>query len=171
MALTAGVRLHELTVVEAARAIAQGDLSPVDYLEALLERIARLDPRVQAWSGLDVEDARAQARVLADEARGGRLRGPLHGIPTGVKEEFAVRGLPDRSEPNLPPGPVHAEDAAAATRLRQAGAIILGKTYMPGRSGNPPTRNPWNLEHTAGGNSSGSGEAVGARMVTFTLGE
>src|SRR5919206_2474498 len=171
MALSADVRLHELTVVEAARAIARGDLSPVDYLAALLERIARLDGRVQAWSGLDVEGARAQAQALAEEARQGKLRGPLHGIPAGVKEEFAVRGLADRSEPNLPPGPVHDEDAAAVAKLRAAGAIILGKTYMPGRSGNPPTRNPWNLEHTAGGTSSGSGAAVGARMVPFTLGE
>src|SRR5919206_5056935 len=113
MALSADVRLHELTVVEAARAIARGDLSPVDYLEALLERIARLDGRVQAWSGLDVEGARAEARALAEEARAGRLRGPLHGIPTGVKEEFAVRGLPDRSEPDRPVGPVATEDATA----------------------------------------------------------
>src|SRR5919204_1008019 len=171
MALSAGVRVHELTVVEAARAIAQGDLSPVDYLEVLLDRITRFNPQVQAWSGLDIEGARTQARKLAQEAEEGKLRGPLHGIPTGVKEEFAVRGLPDRSEPNLPPGPVHAEDAAAVARLRAAGAIILGKTYMPGRSGNPPTRNPWNLEHTAGGTSSGSGAAVGARLVPFTLGE
>jgi Asp-tRNA(Asn)/Glu-tRNA(Gln) amidotransferase A subunit family amidase len=171
MALSADVKLHQLTVVEAARAIAQGDLSPVDYLEALLERIHRLDSKVQAWSGLDIEGARAQAGQLAEEARAGRLRGPLHGIPTGVKEEFAVRGLADRSEPNLPPGPIHEEDATAVARLRAAGAIVLGKTYMPGRSGNPPTRNPWNLDHTAGGTSSGSGAAVGARMVPFTLGE
>ena len=171
MALSAEVKLHELTVVEATRAIAQGDLSPVDYLEALLERVHTLDSNVHAWSGLDIEGARAQARQLADEARAGRLRGPLHGIPTGVKEEFAVLGLPDRSEPNLPPGPVDEEDATAVAKLRAAGAIILGKTYMPGRSGNPPTRNPWNLAHTAGGTSSGSGAAVGARMVPFTLGE
>ena len=171
MALSAEVKLHELTVVEAARAIAQGDLSPVDYLEALLERIHTLDSKVQAWSGLDIEGARTQAKELAQEARDGRLRGPLHGIPTGVKEEFALRGLPDRSEPNLPPGPIHEEDATAVARLRAAGAIVVGKTYMPGRSGNPPTRNPWNLEHTAGGTSSGSGAAVGARMVPFTLGE
>jgi aspartyl-tRNA(Asn)/glutamyl-tRNA(Gln) amidotransferase subunit A len=171
MALSAQVKLHELTVVEATRAIAQGDLSPVDYLEALLERIHALDPKVQAWSGLDIEGARGQAKALAEEARAGRLRGPLHGIPTGVKEEFAVRGMPDRSEPNLPAGPTHQEDATAVARLRAAGAIILGKTYMPGRSGTPPTRNPWNLEHTAGGTSSGSGAAVGARMVPFTLGE
>src|ERR671932_545925 len=127
MALSADVQLHELTAVDAARAIAQGDLSPVDYLEAMLDRIARLDGRVQAWSGLDVEGARAQAQALAEEARAGKLRGPLHGIPTGVKEEFAVLGLPDRSEPNLPPGPVDEEDATAVAKLRAAGAIILGK--------------------------------------------
>ena len=171
MALSTGTRLHELTVRQAARLIAERELSPVDYLEALLERIGQLDDRVQAWSGLDLPGARAQAGLLADEARAGHLRGPLHGIPTGVKEEFAVHGLPDRSEPNLPPGPVAIEDATAVARLRAAGAIVLGKTYMPGRSGNPPTRNPWNLDHTAGGTSSGSGAAVGARMVPFTLGE
>jgi aspartyl-tRNA(Asn)/glutamyl-tRNA(Gln) amidotransferase subunit A len=171
MALSAEVKLHELTTSQAARAIAQGDLSPVDYLEALLERIDRLDGQVHAWSGMDIERARAEARQRADEARQRKLRGPLHGIPTGVKEEFAVQGLPDRSEPNLPPGPVHEQDATAVAKLRAAGAIVLGKTYMPGRSGTPPTRNPWNLEHTAGGTSSGSGAAVGARMVPFTLGE
>src|SRR5581483_8689812 len=101
----------------------------------------------------------------------GALRGPLHGIPFGFKEEFAVRGLPDRSEPNGPEGPVASEDAAAVARLRASGAIILGKTYMPGRTGNPPTRNPWNLEHTAGGTSSGSGAVVGARLVPVALGE
>lgn len=163
--------LHELSVEEAAQLIASGELSPVTYLEACLERIGRLDGQVRAWSYLDVEAARAQAQVLASEARAGHLRGPLHGIPTGFKEEFAVRGMPDTSEPNLPPGPVAAQDATAVARLREAGAIVLGKTFMPGRSGNPPTRNPWNLEHTAGGTSSGSGAAVGARMVPFTLGE
>src|ERR687885_549037 len=126
MALSADVKLHQLTVVEAARAIAQGDLSPVDYLEALLERIHTLDSKVQAWSGLDIEGARAQAEELAEEARVGKLRGPLHGIPTGVKEEFALRGLPDRSEPNLPPGPIHHEDATAVAKLRAAGALVPG---------------------------------------------
>jgi aspartyl-tRNA(Asn)/glutamyl-tRNA(Gln) amidotransferase subunit A len=163
--------LYELTVREAARRIAARELSPVDYLECFLERSAALDPRIRAWSNLDVDGARAQAGQLAAEASLGRLRGPLHGIPVGFKEEFAVRGLPDRSEPNGPDGPVAAEDAAAVARLRQAGAIILGKTFMPGRTGNPPTRNPWNLEHTAGGTSSGSGAAVGARLVPVALGE
>src|SRR5437870_6549838 len=165
------VQLHELTVREAARMIAARDISPSDYLECFLERSARLDPKVRAWSNIDVDGAREQARQLTEEAAKGKLRGPLHGIPFGFKEEFAVRGLPDRSEPNGPDGPVAAEDAAAVARLRQAGAIILGKTYMPGRTGNPPTRNPWNLQHTAGGTSSGSGAAVGARLVPAALGE
>jgi aspartyl-tRNA(Asn)/glutamyl-tRNA(Gln) amidotransferase subunit A len=171
MAVPTTTPLHELTVQDAARLIGAGDLSPMTYLEACLDRIAAVDPRVRAWSYLDIQEARAQAEVLAAEARTGRLRGPLHGIPTGVKEEFAVRNMPDTSEPNLPPGPASAQDATAVARLRAAGAIVLGKLFMPGRSGNPPTRNPWNLEHTAGGTSSGSGAAVGSRMVPFTLGE
>lgn len=165
------VGLHELTVVEAAARIGARHLSPVDYLECFLERSAALDGRLRAWSNLDADGAREQAKQLAAEAAAGHLRGPLHGIPFGFKEEFAVRGLPDRSEPNGPEGPVALEDAAAVARLRQAGAIIMGKTYMPGRTGNPPTRNPWNLEHTAGGTSSGSGAVVGARLAPVALGE
>ena len=163
--------LHDLTVTDAAGMIARGELSPVDYLEALLARIALLGGRIQAWSGLDIDGARAQAQILAAEAKAGKLRGPLHGIPGGFKEEFAVGGMPDHSEPNLPPGPITPDDATAVARMRAAGAIILGKTYMPGASGMPPTRNPWNLQHTAGGTSSGSGAAVGARMVPVALGE
>src|SRR5690348_15486268 len=98
--------LHELTVVEAAARIASRDLSPVDYLEAFLERAERYDGRIRAWSTLDAAGAREQARELAAEAAAGKLRGPLHGIPIGFKEEFAVRGLPDKSEPNGPDGPV-----------------------------------------------------------------
>src|SRR5579883_657628 len=163
--------LHELTVREAASRIASGDLDPVEYLGCFLDRAARLDGKVRAWSNLDADGAREQARLLSAEAKAGKLRGPLHGIPFGFKEEFAVRGLPDRSEPNGPEGPIASEDAAAVARLRAAGAIILGKTFMPGRTGNPPTRNPWNLEHTAGGTSSGSGAAVGVRFVPAALGE
>jgi aspartyl-tRNA(Asn)/glutamyl-tRNA(Gln) amidotransferase subunit A len=163
--------LHELAVREAAGLIASRDLDPADYLEAFLSRAESLEPRVRAWSNLDVEGAREQARQLSAEAKAGKLRGPLHGIPMAFKEEFAVSGFPDRSEPNGPEGPVAPEDATAVARVRAAGAIILGKTWMPGRSGNPPTRNPWNFEHTAGGTSSGSGAAVGARMVPIALGE
>src|SRR5262249_28075624 len=131
--------LHELTVREASERIASRDLDPVEYLEAFLERSARLDPKVHAWSNLDADGARQQARHLATEAAAGKLRGRLPGIPVGFKEESAVRGLPDRSQPNGPEGPVAAEDPTVVARLRAAGAIILGKTFMPGRSGNPPT--------------------------------
>lgn len=163
--------LHELTVREASRLIAAGDVSPTDYLETFLERSARIDPKLKAWSNLDVEGARAQAHRLSEEAGRGQFRSALHGIPIGFKEEFAVRGLPDRSEPYGPEGPIAAEDATVVARLRDAGAIILGKTFMPGRTGNPPTRNPWNLEHSAGGTSSGSGAVVGARLAPVALGE
>lgn len=164
-------QLHTLTVREMAGAIAQGDLTPAELVEALLSRIDALDPRVQAWSLLDAEDVRAQAAALTAEAAGGKLRGPLHGIPVGIKDEFHVRGMPTGMRGGDGPIPIEPEDATAVARLRAAGAIIMGKTHMPIGGKMPPTRNPWNLEHTAGGTSSGSGAAVGARMAPVALGE
>src|SRR5205823_2661228 len=149
----------------------QRELSPVDYLEALLSRIAAVDGRVHAFSNLDVEGARKQASVLAQEAEAGQIRGVLHGVPFAVKEQFAVRGMPDRTEPYGPEGPPAEDDAESVTRLREAGGILIGKTYMARPSSTPPTCNPWNLAHTPGGTSSGSGAAVGARMVPLALGE
>jgi aspartyl-tRNA(Asn)/glutamyl-tRNA(Gln) amidotransferase subunit A len=157
-------------VVECAAAVARGEISPSEVVEAALERIAAVDGRVRAWSYLDAEGARAEARRLTELADGGRLLGPLHGVPVGIKDEFHVRGMPTGMRPRTPPIPEE-QDATVVTRLREAGAIILGKTFMPIGRQLPPTRNPWNLEHTAGGTSSGSGAAVGARMVPFAIGE
>ena len=164
-------RLVELGVQELATGIAAGEISPVALVDALLAHTAAFDARVKAWSYLDAEDVRAQAATLAAEAAAGRLRGPLHGVPVGLKEQFAVRGIPTRSDMQAPLGAPDPEDATAVARLRAEGAIIMGKLAMVGASGPPPTRNPWNLEHTPGGSSSGSGAAVSARMVPVALGE
>lgn len=159
--------LSQLTVRDLAAAVAGGEASPSEIAEAYLARIEAIEPRVQAWSYLDPDAVRAQAARLTDEAKAGRLRGPLHGVPVGVKDEFHLAGVP-----TLMAGPApRAEDATVVTRLRDAGALILGKTHMPVDGVNPPTRNPWNLEHTAGGTSSGSGAGVAARMVPLALGE
>jgi aspartyl-tRNA(Asn)/glutamyl-tRNA(Gln) amidotransferase subunit A len=162
--------LHELGVRAIAAAVARGQCSPTEVLEAFLGRIDAVDPRVQAWSFLDRDDARAQAHDLTHEAHAGKLRGPLHGVLVAVKDEFHIKGQPTgmRGWSRLPLEP---EDATCVARLRSAGAIILGKTHMPVNGKNPPTRNPWNLEHTAGGTSSGSGAAVGARMAPVAIAE
>ena len=161
--------VHELGVVEIAEAVANGSLTPSEIAEGLIKRIQDLDPRVQAFAYFDPKDIRAQAAVLTSEAKAGKLRGPLHGVPVGIKDEFWVKGQPTgmRGAGAKP----EAEDATPVAKLRAAGAIIMGKTYMPVGGKVPPTHNPWNLGHTAGGSSSGSGASVGARMVPVALGE
>jgi aspartyl-tRNA(Asn)/glutamyl-tRNA(Gln) amidotransferase subunit A len=159
-----------MTVRDIAGAVAAGDLTPDDVIEATLSRIGQLEPLVQAFTLLDAEGAREQARVLTAEAKAGELRGPLHGVPVAIKDEFHIKGMPTAMR-GLDNPPLEPEDATCVARLRAAGAIIVGKTTMPIEGVMPPTRNPWNLEHTAGGTSSGSGAAVGARMVPFAIGE
>jgi aspartyl-tRNA(Asn)/glutamyl-tRNA(Gln) amidotransferase subunit A len=158
-------------VREIARLVAARELSPVDLVESLLSRIGAIEGSVHAWSLLDAAGAREQARALEQEAAAKKLRGPLHGVPVGIKDEFHVSGLPTGMRDWEGPPQVEREDATCVARLRAAGAIIMGKTHMVVNGKIPPTRNPWNLDHTAGGTSSGSGAAVGARMVPFAIGE
>lgn len=163
--------LPELTATQAANAIARRELSPVDLLEALLARSERLEPELQVWAFLDAEGARKSARRLADEAARGVLRGPLHGVPVGIKDIIHVAGLPTcagsrvyRAEPD--------EDATLVARLRRAGTVILGKTHTTefAYADPAPTRNPWRPTHTPGGSSSGSAAGVAARMIPAALG-
>ena len=170
MSLPTDVGIEELGVSDIADGVAQGRLSPVDIVEAAIERIEALDGKIEAWSFLDVSGAREQARTLAAEAKAGKLRGPLHGVPFGVKDEFHVKGMPTRMR-NLDSPPREPEDAACVALLRDAGAIVLGKTYMPVGGRPMPTKNPWNIERTPGATSSGSGAAVGAHMIPMAIGE
>ena len=167
--MTTTLSLTEMKVRELAQGVASGAFTPNEVLEASLARIAEVEDRVQAWTILDTEGARAQAAVLTAEAVAGKLRGPLHGVPFAIKDEFHIAGMPTLMRGESPPP--EPADATCVARLREAGAIIVGKTTMPINGKMPPTRNPWNLEHTAGGTSSGSGAAVGARMVPFAIGE
>ncbi|MFN0074487.1 MAG: amidase [Chloroflexota bacterium] len=169
MSTTARQSLHTLTLTEMAALISSREITPVDLLEACLAQVDRYEVNVQAWCYLNRQDVLDQAEKLTKAANSGAAMGPLFGIPIGVKDEFHVAGLPTyMADANDPPRP---EDAAAVAKLRAAGAIIMGKTHMPIDGVMPPTRNPWNFEHTAGGTSSGSGAAVGARMVPAALGE
>jgi Asp-tRNA(Asn)/Glu-tRNA(Gln) amidotransferase A subunit family amidase len=164
--------VRALSANEMAARIRTGDLSPVDLVEELLAHIDALEPAIGAWVFLDREGARSAARDRAAEARRGEFRGPLHGVPVGVKDIFHVAGM--MTTAGGPPS-VHerpAEDAESVARLRRAGAIVLGKTTTTEFAYADPThtRNPWNLSHTPGGSSSGSAAAVGARMIPVALG-
>lgn len=161
-----------LSLSDAADAITQGRLSPVELLDSTLERIERVEPRVRAWARVRRDDARRDARVLTEPAARGEQRGALHGIPVGVKDIFYTAGIETGCGSPIMAGFVPTFDATAVARLRRAGAVILGKTHTTEfASFDPsPARNPWDLAHTPGGSSSGSAAALAARMCQGALG-
>jgi aspartyl-tRNA(Asn)/glutamyl-tRNA(Gln) amidotransferase subunit A len=169
---------HWLGVVEAGHAIAARDLSPVELLSSLLERIEKLDPRLHVFIRLDAEAAMDAARAAEKEIAAGRCRGPLHGVPIGVKDIIDVGGLPTTCHSKILLDNVAQQDAVVISRLRQAGAIVIGKLSthefaIGGPSFDlpfPPARNPWNPEHHPGGSSSGSGAGVCAGLFPAALG-
>jgi aspartyl-tRNA(Asn)/glutamyl-tRNA(Gln) amidotransferase subunit A len=162
----------DLPALELAARIRAGALSAAEVVEAHLARIARVEPHVQAWVHVDAAGARAAARTLDAEARAGRLRGPLHGVPVALKDIFDAVGLVTTSGAAPFAHRRPAADAPAVARLRAAGAVILGKTTTTEFAYADPTdtRNPWNPAHTPGGSSAGSAAAVAARMVPLALG-
>lgn len=163
--------VFELGASEMAAKIASGELSVIGLAEELLDRVKKHDTVLEAFSYMDVEGIMNEAKELDDEAKAGKFRGPLHGVPFGIKEQFLLEGAPTRGDYKDPDSPTPDYSATVVDRLRDSGGLLFGKTYMVGPSGTPPTRNPWNIEHTPGGSSSGSGAAVGARFVPFALSE
>ena len=159
------------TITEAAEFIRKGELTPVELLDQCLARIDRYEPKVRAWVLVDREGAREQAERLTAELKAGQNRGPLHGIPIGVKDIIDVFDLPTGCGSKLWANSYARRDATVVERLRQAGAIIMGKTVTTAfASFDPPvTRNPWNLERTPGGSSSGSAAAVACGMCLGAL--
>ena len=170
--------LHWMTVAEVARAIAARNLSPVELMEALLERIARLDPKLNAFIRLDADVAIHAARAAEAEIASGRQRGPLHGVPVGIKDIIDVAGLPTTCHSKLLIDNIASTDAVCVSRLRGAGAIVLGKLstheFAIGAPSFdlpwPPARNPWNTDHHPGGSSSGSGSGLAAGLFPMALG-
>ncbi len=156
----------------AVELIRQGQLSPRQLVVHCLQQIGRFEDRVHAWVCVDERGAMAEAERLDDLARQGRLLGPLHGIPLGVKDIIDVQGMATEAGSPLLKGRVAGQDAPVVARLRAAGAIILGKTVTTEFAcfDPSPTRNPWNLEHTPGGSSSGSAAAVALEMCMAALG-
>jgi Asp-tRNA(Asn)/Glu-tRNA(Gln) amidotransferase A subunit family amidase len=152
--------------------LASGAVKAVDLVEACLQRIAEVEPKVQAWAWLDGDNAMEQAERLDKWRQSGRPLGALHGLPVGLKDIIDARGIPTGNGTPIDAGRVPSEDAWIVARLRAAGAIILGKTvttecaYMhPGK-----TRNPHDPDHTPGGSSQGSAAAVAAGMVPLAIG-
>ncbi len=161
-------RLNQLGAWQAARALARRELLAEDLARACLERVAARDADVRAFVHLDPDAVLAQARSLD----AGPLRGPLHGLPLGVKDLFDTVDMPTAYGSPIYAGHRPAADAAAVALCREAGALVLGKTvttefayFHPG-----PTRNPHDLAHTPGGSSSGSAAAVADHMLPLALG-
>jgi Asp-tRNA(Asn)/Glu-tRNA(Gln) amidotransferase A subunit family amidase len=166
------VALYELSALEAARSIRDGSISSEELVRSLLTRITMADPAIEAWASLDPDHALEQARRADRMRAAGATLGPLHGIPVGVKDVFDTADLPTENGTVLHAGRQPREDAAAVSLLRQAGAIVLGKTVCtelglvaPGK-----TRNPHDPTRTPGGSSSGSAAAVAAQMVPLATG-
>jgi aspartyl-tRNA(Asn)/glutamyl-tRNA(Gln) amidotransferase subunit A len=161
-----------LTITAAAGLIRAGKLSPVELLDVCLRRIDRYEPRLKAWVYLDRDRARSDAEKLTAELAAGQNRGPLHGIPIGVKDIIDVFDMPTGCGSKLWANSYARRDATVVERLRQAGAVILGKTVTTPFAylDPPPTRNPWNLDRTPGGSSSGSAAAVACGMCLGALG-
>src|SRR5687767_10234980 len=157
-----------LSASEAARRIARGELTSEALVSECLQRIAERDEALRAWAFVNRDYALAQARALD---RGPR-RGPLHGIPFGIKDAIDTAGLPTEYNSPIYRGHRPKADAACVMALTAAGAVILGKTVTTEFANNHPaqTRNPHNPAHTPGGSSSGSAAAVAAGMVPLAFG-
>jgi aspartyl-tRNA(Asn)/glutamyl-tRNA(Gln) amidotransferase subunit A len=162
-----------LTIAEAARLIEAGELSPVELVESRLDRIARLDTRLHSFIRVLADDAGREARAAAAEIAAGRYRGPLHGIPIGLKDIYETAGVATTGHSKVMQDHVPQADAVAVAKLREAGAVIVGKLAthefaLGGPSFDlpwPPARNPWDLNRFTGGSSSGTGAAVAAGLV------
>lgn len=160
------------TIEGVGREIRAGRVSCVEVVRRCLDRIKEIDSQLRAWVLVDTGNALASAEALDEELRAGNNRGPLHGIPIGVKDIIDVAGLPTAAGFDPWRDRIAAQDAPVVARLRTAGAVILGKTVTTQHASfdPPPTRNPWDHSRTPGGSSSGSAAAVATGMCLVALG-
>jgi len=160
------------SIHEAAASLRDGSTTPRDLVDACLRRIDEVESRVRAWVVVDAAGARRDADAAAQALRSGNDRGLLHGIPIGIKDIVDVTGLPTLAGSKVRTQYAARHDAYVVERLRTAGAIILGKTVTTEFASfdPPPTRNPWNAQHTPGGSSSGSAAAVASGMCFAAVG-
>jgi len=153
-------------------ALARGDISAEEVVQAHLAVIAEKEPAIGAWAFIDADHALTQARRLDEERKAGGALGPLHGLPVGLKDIIDTADMPTENGTVIDAGRQPQNDAVIVARLRQAGAIILGKTTTTELAFMHPTetRNPHNPDHTPGGSSAGSAAAVAAHMVPIAVG-
>jgi len=160
------------SIADLAPALKAGTLSSVDLVDDALARIAALDGSLESFVCL-AADAHDQAIAADKDLRSGRWRGPLHGIPVAVKDNYLTADMPTRAGTEARGIDFPRRDSAVVAKLRAAGAIIVGKTRMHEFAwGNvtPPTKNPWDRTRVPGGSSGGSGAAVAARLVPVAMG-
>jgi len=170
--------LTKLSILEAGKRIAARQLSPVELTRAYLARIEKIDRRVNSYITVTAERALEQARALEAEITRGQNRGPLHGIPIGLKDNIDTAGVLTTAASAVYADRVPNTDAECVRKLRDAGAVFLGKLNMHEFayggtctvSHYGPVRNPWSLAYTPGGSSGGSAAAVAARLCAAALG-
>lgn len=163
---------YTLTATEAVQAIASGRLSSVDLVKSCLEQIADTDASIKAWAHLDPESALAQAAECDRIRKAGLGTGPLHGLPVGLKDVIDTRDMPTQRGTDIFKDRQPEKDARLVERLRESGAVIMGKTVTTELAfvHANDTRNPHNPEHSPGGSSSGSAAAVAACHVPLAVG-
>lgn len=168
-----------LSITEASELIRRRKLSPLELTQAHLDRIEKLDGSLKSFITVMREDALRQARAATEGAVRGRATGPLFGIPVTLKDNIATAGVRTTAASRVLKDWVPAKDASVVTRLREAGAVILGKvalsefTFAGGSTPNdyvPAPRNPWNLQHSSGGSSNGSAVSVAAGLAMASIG-
>ena len=170
-------RLAFASIEQLAPLVAKKKVSPVELVEIFLSRIARLNPRLNAYLTVTADQARAQARHAEKELLKGR-RGPLHGIPISLKDNIWTRGVRTTAGSKILSDFIPERDATTVRRLRRAGGIVLGKTNLHEfaygvTTNNPhfgPTRNPWDTERIPGGSSGGSAAAIAAGLCVASVG-
>jgi aspartyl-tRNA(Asn)/glutamyl-tRNA(Gln) amidotransferase subunit A len=164
---------NTLTITDAAKLIERRELSPVELTRACLDRISQVEDRVHAFVVVLQDEAIAAAKEAENDISGGRYRGPLHGIPVGIKDLYDMAGVPTTASSAVRADYVPTEDSATVASLRQAGAIIVGKTHtheFAYGAITPTTRNPWDIERVPGGSSGGSAAAVAAGECLMAMG-
>jgi aspartyl-tRNA(Asn)/glutamyl-tRNA(Gln) amidotransferase subunit A len=161
--------LYYLTIHEAQKLIQSRALSPVDLTRAVLDRIKAVDEKLHAYINLMSDSALKEAQAAEAEIQRGNWRGPMHGIPVAVKDQLDVEGATARIRQHTK----GVGDATPVKRLREAGAVMLGKLHMSSLPDGdlPMPRNPWNTDHITGGSSTGSGAAVSGGLCLGSLGE